>query len=151
MTESDPLSEILERGRALLVSREHACAELRRKLQARGFEEGLIAQAITILTEEGSLDDTRYTELYVAERAAKGFGPLRIRAELRERGVDDALIDRQLRTMDADWAGYLAEIYDRRFGSERPPDRAEFARRGRFLEQRGFPIEMIRRVLRWPD
>jgi regulatory protein len=151
MAASDPLSEILERARTLLVSREHSCSELSRKLRARGFDEALIAQAIAMLTKEGSLDDTRFTELYVAERAAKGFGPLRVRAELRDRGIDNGLIDRQLQTMDADWAGYLAEIYDRRYGSEPPSDRAESARRGRFLEQRGFPIELIRRVLRWPD
>jgi regulatory protein len=151
MAESDPSSEILERARTLLASREHSRLELRRKLQARGFDDGRIGQALDALEREGSLDESRFTELYLAERAAKGFGPVRIRVELREKGIDDDVIERHLQGVQDDWAGYLSEIYDRRFGSEPPSDRAEYARRGRFLEQRGFPIEMIRRVLRWPD
>jgi regulatory protein len=76
---------------------------------------------------------------------------LRIRVELLAKGLSDSQIDPHLDTMRDDWVAYMAEIYDRRFGSEPPPDHAEYARRGRFLEQRGFPTEMIRRFLRWPD
>jgi regulatory protein len=76
---------------------------------------------------------------------------VRIRAELLEKGLSDDLIDPHLEIMKDDWVAYIAEVYDRRFGSESPPDHAEYARRGRFLEQRGFPPEMIRRFLRWPE
>jgi regulatory protein len=70
---------------------------------------------------------------------------------LYEKGLPDTLVDLHLDAMRDDWAAYMAEIYDRRFGNTPPPDRAEYARRGRFLEQRGFPPEMIRRFLRRPD
>ena len=151
MEEPDPAAEIADRARRLLATREHSRAELLRKLRARGFDDAGIAQALDRLVAEGALDEARMVEQYVAERAAKGFGPLRIRSELYEKGLPDTLVDLHLDAMRDDWAAYMAEIYDRRFGSTPPPDHAEYARRGRFLEQRGFPPEMIRRFLRRPD
>lgn len=151
MEEPDPAAEIANRARRLLATREHSRAELLRKLRARGFDDAGIAQALDRLVAEGVLDEARMVEQYVAERAAKGFGPLRIRSELYEKGLPDTLVDPHLDAIRDDWVAYMAEIYDRRFGSEPPPDHAEYARRGRFLEQRGFPPEMIRRFLRRPD
>jgi len=151
MDDPDPTTEIARRARALLAMREHSRLELARKLASRGFDQVDIDGALERLAAEGSLDERRLAELYVAERAGKGFGPVRIRAELLEKGLPDALIDPYLDAMRDDWMAYMAEIYHRRFGSERPGDRDEYARRGRFLEQRGFPTEMIRRFLRWPD
>ena len=49
--------------------------------------------------------------------------------------------------MEDDWPRLLAEAHDRRFGRSPPADRADYARRGRFLEQRGFPAALIRRHL----
>jgi regulatory protein len=151
MEETDPAAEVVDRARRLLASREHSRLELTRKLQARGFGDTEIAQALDRLVAEGALDEARLAEQYIAERAARGFGPLRMRAELLAKGLSDSQIDPHLDMMRDDWGAYMAEIYDRRFGSEPPPDHAEYARRGRFLEQRGFPTEMIRRFLRWPD
>jgi regulatory protein len=53
--------------------------------------------------------------------------------------------------MAGDWPQRLAEVHDRRFGPGAPSDLQELARRARFLEQRGFPSEAIRRFLRWND
>lgn len=103
------------------------------------------------LCASGALDESRLVEVYVAERQRKGFGPLRIRAELAEKGLPDGLIEPHLTGGEADWLELLAAAHDRRFGTDAPVDRADFARRGRFLEQRGFPVEMIRRYLRWND
>jgi regulatory protein len=104
--------------------------------------------ALDRLAADGALDEERMMAAYVAERAGKGFGPLRIRAELRERGLPDDRIETHLGSMADDWPARLADAHDRRFGSGRPSDGADYGRRGRFLEQRGFPTEMIRRFLR---
>ena len=147
MADADPVAEICARAGRLLAAREHSRAELARKLAARGFEPGDVAAALDRLAASGALSDARAAERYVAERAAKGFGPLRIRAELLEKGVPEAVFGPYLETMDEDWPDLLAAACDRRFGNEPPADRAEYARRGRFLEQRGFPAALIRRQL----
>lgn len=135
----------------LLATREHSRLELERKLAARGHELGSIAAVLDGLTGQGALDESRMVEVYVAERARKGFGPLRIRAELRDKGLSDTAIDPHLDAMNDEWPTLLAQAHDRRFGPAPPTDRADFGRRGRFLEQRGFPPELIHRLLRWND
>jgi len=124
---------------------------LERKLAARGYDTAVIAAALDRLAAHGALDESRLAEAYVAERARKGFGPLRIRAELRDKGLPDAAIDPQLHAMNDAWPALLTQAHDRRFGPAPPTDHADQGRRGRFLESRGFPAELIHRLLRRHD
>jgi regulatory protein len=151
MTEADPRREIEHLALRLLAAREHSRWELAHKLAARGYPQTQIDEVIDRLTEQGALCESRLAEAYVAERARKGFGPLRIRAELKDKGLSDDRIDPYLRAMSDAWPAVLAEAHERRFGPLPPADHAEFGRRGRFLEQRGFPSDLIRRHLRWND
>jgi regulatory protein len=100
---------------------------------------------------QGALDEARLAATYVQERVGKGFGPLRIRAELRDKGLADAAIDPHLATMNETWPDVLTQVYQQRFGPTPPTDQADYGRRGRFLEGRGFPPELIHRVLRRHD
>lgn len=150
MADSSAADEIEAFALRLLARREHTRRELQHKLLAKGFERHAVDAVILGLVEAGALDESRFVEVYVAERIRKGFGPLRIRAELRERGIPDDLVDAGL-DGDMDWEADLQELHDRRFGDGAPRDRDEYAKRGRFLQQRGFPAEMIRRRLHFPD
>ncbi len=151
MSEGDP-SALAERlALKLLATREHSRLELIRKLAARGFGEADVAPVLERLIAEGSLNESRMAELYVAERVRKGYGPLRIRRELKDKGLSDSAIEPHLDFMARDWPERLALVHDRRFGPGAPSDLQELARRARFLEQRGFPTEAIRRFLRWND
>ena len=85
---------------------------------------------------------------YVTARARKGYGPRRLRQELRERGVEDDLIAPLLDRDAEDWRERLARVADKKFGPEPATDRKELARRARFLEYRGFPPDLVSRYLR---
>ena len=52
-----------------------------------------IDAAIKQLKEEGLQSDQRFTEAYIRMRARRGFGPQRIELELRERGIEDEMIE----------------------------------------------------------
>jgi regulatory protein len=155
VSECDPGPDPERLALKLLAVREHSRLELSRKLAARGFAEPEIAFALDRLTEQGALDESRLAEHYVRERADKGFGPLRIRRELKDKGLSDSAIAPHLASVADDWPARLALAHERRFGAALPSDpsseRAELARRARFLEQRGFAPETIRRFLRWND
>jgi regulatory protein len=99
------------------------------------------------LAARGLQSDARYAEQYVAMRARRGYGPVRIRAELREHGVDGALIDDWLDERDPVWRERLRAVAQKRFGAAAPADFRDRVRRARFLEQRGFAVELIRREL----
>ena len=132
----------------LLASREHSRRELERKLLARGYEASLLVGVLDALTETGLLSDERMAEAYVAGRMRKGFGPLRLRQELRERGLDDDLIGPVIDLSPGDWLELMSRVAARTFGPGPVTDRKELARRARFLEYRGFPPELVGRYLR---
>ena len=131
----------------LLAVREHSCKELTRKLQNRSFGADEIEQVIDQLAQQGLQSDSRYTEAYIHSRMQRGYGPLRIRAELKERGLPGSLIAEYLHEEPDLWREQLRRVHDRKYGSGRTSDRKEMARRARFLEYRGFSSEMIRRFL----
>ncbi|WP_234422212.1 regulatory protein RecX [Sedimenticola thiotaurini] len=144
------MSEQLELEQAavrLLAAREHSRAELRRKLHARCETPALLEQVLDGLEQRGYLSDARYVEQYVSSRKRKGFGPVRIRQELQERGVSADLIEPATDPGEQEWRELIRQCCQRKFGDARPSDYRERAKRARFLEYRGFPSEMIRDLL----
>lgn len=131
----------------LLARREHGRVELTRKLRQRGAPPELIEPELDRLTEEGLLSETRYLESFVSYRARSGYGPMRIREELGQRGLARADIDQALRECGIDWREQMAEVWQRKFG-EQPSDAKERAKQGRFLAYRGYSMDMISRLLR---
>jgi regulatory protein len=144
---SEPDADTRDIALGLLARREHSRDELRRKLESRGFDAGDVNSLLDKLAAERLQSDTRFAESYIRARAARGFGPVRIRVELRERGVSDALIDEYLDEHAQRWRDALYAQYRKRFGDKPANDYRERARRGRFLQQRGFSTDMIGRLL----
>jgi regulatory protein len=93
------------------------------------------------------VSEDRLAEAYVSERLRKGFGPLRVRQELRNKGLSDAQIDPHLVLSDDEWRDLIAAVHDKKYGSAPASDPKERARRARFLEYRGFPADLIRHFL----
>ena len=130
----------------LLARREHGRAELSRKLRQRGATQDLIDPALDRLAEEGLLNESRYLESYIASRARAGYGPVRIREELSQRGLPRGEIDGALRLCGVDWSENLREVWRRKF-ARLPQDARERAQQGRFLSYRGYSMEAISRLL----
>ncbi|MDD2053830.1 recombination regulator RecX [Pseudomonas putida] len=131
----------------LLARREHGRVELTRKLRQRGAPPELIDSALDRLTEEGLLSESRYLESFIAYRARSGYGPLRIREELSQRGLLRSDIEQALRESGLDWQAQLQETWQRKYSGQLPGDARERAQQGRFLSYRGYSMEMIGRLL----
>ena len=131
----------------MLTRREHSSAELRRKLLTRGFDAALVETAVRQLAEEGLLSERRFVEEFVHSRVRQGYGPLRIRADLRERGVPDELAAAGLAPMEGEWDELALAQREKRFGREAPASLAERAKQYRYLTNRGFTAEQIRRAV----
>lgn len=143
----DPHAQALGMAYNLLAARDHSRLELRRKLARRVPEEAVVEAVLADLESRGLVSDQRFAEAYVDQRCRKGFGPLRIRAELAERGVDGEVVTNCLDLDESVWRELLADVASRKFGTSPVTGRRELARQGRFLEQRGFPVSLIRRYL----
>ncbi len=128
-----------------LARREHSAAELRRKMAARDFTADEIDATLARLEQDGLLSDERFAQAFVAWRSRRGQGPLRLRAELAQRGVTAELIDESLEGVD--WHGAARVAREKKFGPELPAQYADKARQARFLQYRGFDPEQIQRAL----
>ena len=127
-----------------LARREYSQAEVRAKLATRDYTPEDIEAAVTGLVADGLVSDERFAESFVATRMRKGQGPVRIRMELKKRGVDSATIRLHIDAAGADWNALAREVRDRKFGGITPADFKEKARQMRFLEYRGFTTDQIR-------
>jgi regulatory protein len=138
------LEEVRGAALNLLVCREHSVLEMRYKLSRRGYDAAAIQAVLEALIAEDLLNEHRYAELYACGRADKGYGPLRLDRELRERGVPPEIIASVLAGLEEVWMPKLSELQRKRFGNAAPRDSAERVRRIRFLRYRGFTPDQIR-------
>ena len=146
--EKDQRRLIRHKALELLARREHSRLELARKLKQRGFAADLASDVLATLEQEDLLSEQRFTESFVHGRMQRGKGPLRIRAELRERGIDDSLLERYLDDRASVWDDHIRDVHRRRFAGMLPETLSERARQTRFLQYRGFTSQQIKALLR---
>jgi regulatory protein len=139
----DPKTQALK----LLARREHSARELKRKLAARGITDDDAAAAVEHAIAENWQSDARYAEMLVRTRAANGYGPVRIEAELEVAGVPAEQVRAALENADVDWQEKAREVQARKFGSL-PKSSAERAKQYRFLQGRGFDSSQIGAALK---
>ena len=138
----------VQRALGLLTRREHSHKELTRKLTDRGVERAEAAAAIEKLCDAGWQDDARFAQFLVRSRAATGYGPIRIRAELGLHGLDREAVAAALDSFDGDWAANAQDLVRRRFGAGIAADRSRQRKAADMLVRRGFAAEHIRAALR---
>jgi regulatory protein len=148
--------ELSLRARALqyLARREYSRAELRGKLLHYAGENGDFGQPppedldalLDDLTARGWLSDARAaTQLLHAKR--NRFGTQRIIHELRQKGIAEELIAATLPELKQDELATARVVWQKKFGTL-PLDAKGKARQMRFLQSRGFALDVIFQVLR---
>lgn len=141
------LSRCKEHAAALLAYRAMSAGELERKLVEKGESPENAAAAVARLAELGALDDESYARSVARHYAAKGWGPARIREELRRRRVpreywDDALAEFEERTGQDET---LEKLLRRRLSD--PADPAARRKAADALRRRGFGWEEIKEAM----
>ncbi|MDZ7826730.1 MAG: regulatory protein RecX [Gammaproteobacteria bacterium] len=138
----------------LLARREHSRRELERKLgkrfRDRPLEPAGLEQVLDRLAADGLQSDARCAESLIHARISRGQGPLKIRAGLREAGLEGETFELLLEAESGEWPRHLDAVVRSRFGEEPPADRRDWARRARFLAGRGFPEHLVRSQLGEP-
>jgi regulatory protein len=136
--------DVREAAVALLARRDFSRQELELKLQSQGYGTEEVVALVRDLIESRTLDDARFAHNYVSYHAARGQGPVRIRADLEALGVEAGLIESVLSEGQPDWLAVAREERRRRFGAEAPAGRREQLRQARFLQSRGFSSDHCR-------
>ena len=141
-------SELTLRVRAMryLARREHSRAELRAKLLPHVQENEDVDAVLDDLEKRNWLSDARAAELMVSVRRPR-FGTQRIAHELRQKGIAENLIGDVLPKLKATELDAAREVWQKRFGAL-PHDQKEKAKHVRFLQSRGFSLDVIFKVLK---
>ena len=132
-----------------LARREHSRAELHGKLLPYVEEGEDLDGVLDELERRNWLSDARTaTQLVDAKRSR--FGSQRIAHELRQKGIAENLIAEALPQLKGTELGAAREVWLKKFGTF-PQDQKEKAKQARFLQSRGFSMEVILKVLRTTD
>ena len=136
------------KGKALrfLAAREHSRQELERKLRRYTDDADAIAAVLDELARRGFISEQRVAESVLHQRAAK-LGTARVVHELRAKGVSDAVIESAADALRATEFERACAVWQKKFGAT-PQDAAQRAKQMRFLAARGFPGDVVRRVVR---
>lgn len=119
--------------------------ELARKLERHAGDEGELEALLDELEANGWLSERRVAEQVV--RAAAGrFGVRKMSQQLRDKGVSAEVAAETIAQARAGSLENALTAWRKRF-NVRPSNAGEWSRQARFLAQRGFDGEVIRRVL----
>jgi regulatory protein len=141
-TEPSPAARALR----LLARREHTRLELARKLGPH-FEDPAELQALLDdFTERGWLSEQRAVDQLLNAKRDR-FGAARIRQALLDRGVSEDLITPALARLKESELDVARMVWTKKFGTA-PRTMAERARHVRFLQSRGFSLEVAMRTVR---
>ncbi|MFY9334034.1 MAG: regulatory protein RecX [Porticoccaceae bacterium] len=131
----------------LLTGREYSRAELAEKLAKRFDNHEAIPVVLDQLADEGLQSDTRFTEAFIRSRIYRCHGLLRIRQDIRQKGISDELVAQALDKAEVDWFELARELAQRKFGPDPAVDQRAKAKRMRFLQYRGFNYDQIKYAL----
>ena len=138
------------RARALrfLARREYSRKELHSRLALHAASAAELEALLDDFTARGWISEARVVEQVVHAKRGR-FGSARIRQALLARGVSAELIDPALRNLQHSELEAARAIWSRKF---RPAaSREERAKQVRFLQSRGFGMEIAMRVVRGRD
>jgi regulatory protein len=128
----------------MLTRREYSRRELIQKLKHKGFNATLIEQIADDLAQEGLLSDERFAESFLRSRMNKGYGPVRVRHELQQRGVSEEIIAATIVEEDPAWFELVRKVREKRFGARLPGQISDKLKQQKFLQYRGFTQQHLR-------
>ena len=143
-------SGLKDRALSLLTARPLSRKELIDRLIERADATEKEAEAVADELERlGLLNDRTYAETLVRHYSAKGYGPYRLREELRRRGVPRAYWDEVLDGLDDPAEAIDALLRQKLRG--RTVDRKELKRASDYLARKGYSWTDISAALRRYD
>lgn len=130
----------------LLTYRARSRQEIADYLERNGFSKATSDAVITEMQSYGYIDDQQFTIDFVSYRKSNGYGPERIRYELKTKGIDKQTIETNLAQLfeSDETVAIIKNLLQKRsrHGTE-DPDNNWKRRQIDFLRRRGFKDNLI--------
>ena len=133
-----------------LSRREHSKKELFNKLFKRVDNLELLNQEINKLANQGLQSDERFSEAYIRSKTQAGYGPVKIKMELAQKGISNNFLDKKFSELKINWEVEINELLLRKF----PKTKYNFeeekikAKAINFLQRRGFDFDLCYRQVK---
>ena len=124
-----------------LARREYTGKGIFSKLKNRVESIELLKAEIDKLEEEGLIDNERFAEQYIYSRSLRGYGPLRIEQELKQRGVNENISQSLMK--DIDWTSFAIKVLEKKTAGIFPDETKQILKIKKFLNYRGFDFNHI--------
>ena len=132
-----------------LSRREHSRYELYKKISTHNFDKDLINQELDLLIRDGLLSDERFVEAFIHSRKKNGKGPLKISAELQQRGADESLIKKYIEEIEnSEWLDSAKQVVEKKLGNNQQLDYDNQLKMMKFLNNRGFTIDQVKLTIK---
>ena len=147
----------VEAAMLMLGRRDYSEQEMQQKLTLKGYEDAEIQSTLARLKDLEYLDDAKYARHFVSDKARlAGWGVLRIRQSLKQKGVAEKAVDAALAKFEEKiqkkdeptWTERATDLLGRRYGLTEgvlPPN--EYRKRISFLLRRGFDFDQAKQAL----
>ncbi len=139
-------SAAVRKAMNLLLHRDRTERELRSLLEAGGFSDEELDEAIEYTASFGYVNDRRYAENYAVSFTGKKSRRM-IAADLRQRGVDEIWIEEAVAALPEDESEQIINLLYKRAGEPHALDQAEKRRLQGYLARRGFSTGEIIRAM----
>jgi regulatory protein len=130
---------------ALLTRRDYSQAELSAKLNQYAIDADEVAKLVEELAQQNYQSDQRVAELTLASQIRKGKGLQRIKQTLKAKHLDAELISHELQ--EVDWLEQAYQLKIKKFGETVEKDQKLKAKQVRFLQYRGFDMDVILKAI----
>ena len=150
MSESPSENKIIrKKAMDYLSRREHSRYELYKKISTHNFDKDLINQELDLLIRDGLLSDERFVEAFIHSRKKNGKGPLKISAELQQRGADQSLINKYIEEIEnSEWLASAKQVVEKKLGNNQQLDYDNQLKMMKFLNNRGFTIDQVKLTIK---
>jgi regulatory protein len=138
----------LNRALRLLRYRARSQDEIRSRLKLLGFAPSITEATLRKLVSLNLLNDASFARNWALTRIERrGYGPLRVARELRQKGIPQPLIEQVLRegfsAGDTTVAEKARRLLEKRFRGQDLRSGKELRRAAAFLQRRGYPYAVI--------
>lgn len=125
-----------------------SCKEVRQKLEAQGFDEEIIAEAIETLIKDKYLDDLDYARRYARTKIKLGkISRKQLEIELSQKGIGDELIAEIAELDEINENEDIRKILAKKYSIDELMDQKKKLKAMKYLYSKGYGMELIQKAI----
>jgi regulatory protein len=131
-----------------LSTKPRSRCEVARRLEEDGYPQAVVNHVLLLMVKYRYINDAQYARDFMESRTKQGYGPYRVKQELKQKGINEEYIDRAALFTAGDDKKYIREWFvKKRIEEPAALDPRERKRCVNALMRRGFNYGVIKQVM----